>query len=56
MWHTEIQLLSGRLCHPQNKGLVERAHQSLEKKSGGEIMKSKWTTPPWSEWHPNLLL
>ena len=47
MWHTEIQQVSSRPRHPQS---VERAHQTLQKKHGGEIVKSKLKTPPWSEW------
>ena len=54
MRHIEIQLVSGRPRHPQSQGLVERAHQTLQKKLGGEIMKSKLKTPPWSEWLPKI--
>ena len=54
MWHTEIQLVSGRPRHPQSQGLVERAHQTLQKKLGGGIMKSKLKTQPWSEWLPKI--
>ena len=33
MWHTQIKLaiVSGRPHHPQSQGLVERAHQTLQK-------------------------
>ena len=51
MWHIEIQKVSGQPRHLQSQGLVEHAHQ---KKLGGEIMKSKLKTPPWSEWLPKI--
>ena len=31
MWHTEIQQVSGRPRHPQSQGLVECAHQTLQR-------------------------
>ena len=55
LWHSNIQLVSGRPRHPQSQGLVERAHQTLHKKMAAEISASGLKTPPWSEWLPQIV-
>ena len=50
MWHTNTTSeWSG-----QSQGLVERAHQTLQMKLGGEIMNSKLKKPPRCEWLPKI--
>ena len=55
LWHSNIQLVSGRPRHPQSQGLVEMAHQTLHKKMAAEISASELKTPPWSEWLPQIV-
>ena len=55
LWHSNIQLVSGRPRHPQSQGLVERVHQTLHKKMAAEISASGLKTPPWSEWLPQIV-
>eukprot|EP00731_Ephydatia_muelleri_P011035 Em0005g1621a len=54
-WNSNIQLVSGRPRHPQSRGLVERAHQTLHKKMAAEISASGMKTPPWSDWLPRIV-
>ena len=55
VWHSGMQLVSGRPRHPQSQGLVERAHHTLQKKLAAEISRNNLTTPPWSDWLPDNL-
>ena len=55
VWHSGMQLVSGRPRHPQSQGLVERAHHTLQKKLAAEISRNNLTTPPWSDWLPRII-
>ena len=54
-WHANIQLVSGRPCHPQSQGVIERAHATLQRKLSAEISTSGEKSPPWSKWLPRII-
>ena len=55
IWHSEIQLVSGRPRHPQSQGSVKRAHLTLQKKLVSEVSRNNSTNPPWTTWLPRLI-
>ena len=55
IWHSEIQLVSGRSRHPQSQGSKEKAHLTLQNKLVSEVSRNNSTNPPWTTWLTRLI-
>ena len=54
-WPGHVQLISGRLRHPQSQGLVEQAHYTLERMISAKVVECGDQSPPWSQWLPHIV-
>ena len=54
-WPGQVQLVSGRLRHPQSQGLIEHAYYTLERMISVKVVESGDKSPPWTDWIPYII-